>query len=121
MYFCYVVWTSRWVVLRRLLAFGFITIYSHVIKTIYMYVKNPYTCVQPVPSTYRMEIYGRTSIERSLDGRMIGGLVMVRRRESVDIGKNFKLVLKALDNVCFKRFKITVQIHYKIKECKLFR
>ena len=33
---------------------------------IYLYVKNPYTCVQP-------ESYGRTSIERSVDGRMFGG------------------------------------------------
>ena len=59
----------------RLLAFGNITVYSHVIKTIYLYVKNPYSCVQPVPSILHTESYGRMYIERSVDGRIFGGKV----------------------------------------------
>ena len=48
--FRYVFLTSMWNVHMSLHAFGIITVYSYVIKTIYLYVKNPYTCIQRLHS-----------------------------------------------------------------------
>ena len=68
--FCCVEWTSTWNIHMRLYV---LRLNTKVIKTVYFYFKNPYTCVQPIPSTHHTKSCGRMFTDQSIDGRVFNG------------------------------------------------
>ena len=92
----------------RLFAFGIFTVYSRVIKAIYLYVKHPYTCAQPIPSYNILKVQSTHILKTMFNGSMVSEWFNLKGHTVIATAKltSFSFLLKNEDAYFRERKRI---------------